>query len=48
MPDGRPLLHLVYCNFALRPVPFVVAFVTYFIALYAMQALFLKRLTTVK
>lgn len=33
---------------SLRPVPFVVAFVTYFIALYAMQALFLKRLTTVK
>ena len=29
----------------LRPVPFVVAFVCYFIALYAMQALFLKRLT---
>ena len=29
----------------LRPVPFVVAFVSYFIALYAMQALFLKRLT---
>ncbi len=31
---------------ALRPVPFVAAFVTYFIALYAMQALFLRRLTT--
>ena len=30
----------------LRPVPFVAAFVTYFIALYAMQALFLRRLTT--
>jgi hypothetical protein len=30
---------------SLRPVPFVTAFVTYFIALYAMQALFLKRLT---
>jgi len=30
---------------ALRPVPFVVAFVSYFIALYAMQALFLRRLT---
>ena len=30
---------------ALRPGPFVVAFVSYFIALYAMQALFLKRLT---
>ena len=29
----------------LRPVPFVLAFVSYFIALYAMQALFLKRLT---
>ena len=27
-----------------RPVPFVGAFVSYFIALYAMQALFLKRL----
>ena len=33
---------------SLRPVPFVVAFVSYFIALYAMQALFLKRLATVK
>ena len=32
-------------GFALRPVPFVAAFVSYFIALYAMQALFLKRLT---
>lgn len=31
---------------SLRPVPFVVAFVSYFIALYAMQALFLKRLAT--
>jgi len=30
---------------ALRLVPFVVAFVSYFIALYAMQAMFLKRLT---
>ena len=30
---------------SLRPVPFVAAFVSYFIALYAMQALFLKRLT---
>jgi hypothetical protein len=30
---------------SLRPVPFVAAFVCYFIALYAMQALFLKRLT---
>ena len=29
----------------LRPVPFVVVFVCYFIALYAMQALFLRRLT---
>ena len=33
---------------ALRPVPFVTAFVTYFIALYAMQALFLKRLTALE
>ena len=33
---------------SLRPVPFVVAFVSYFIALYAMQALFLRRLTTIK
>ena len=33
---------------SLRPVPFVTAFVSYFIALYAMQALFLKRLTTAK
>jgi hypothetical protein len=30
---------------SLRPVPFVSAFVSYFIALYAMQALFLRRLT---
>jgi hypothetical protein len=30
----------------LRPVPFVTAFVSYFIGLYAMQALFLKRLAT--
>ena len=30
---------------SLRPVPFVAAFTSYFIALYAMQALFLKRLT---
>lgn len=29
----------------LRLVPFVIAFVSYFIALYAMQAMFLKRLT---
>lgn len=29
----------------LRPVPFVVSFTAYFIALYAMEALFLKRLT---
>jgi hypothetical protein len=29
---------------ALRPVPFVTVFTSYFIALYAMQALFLKRL----
>ena len=32
----------------LEPVPFVTAFVKYFIGLYAMQALFLKRLTAVK
>src|SRR5688572_11323985 len=30
---------------ALRPVPFVTVFTSYFIALYGMQALFLKRLT---
>lgn len=30
----------------LRPVPFVVSFTGYFIVLYAMEALFLKRLTT--
>lgn len=30
----------------LAPVPFVAAFVSYFIALYAMQALFLRRLAT--
>ena len=30
---------------SLRPVPLVGAFVSYFIALYAMQALFLRRLT---
>lgn len=29
----------------LRPVPFVLAFVSYFIALYAMQAVFIRRLT---
>ena len=29
-----------------RPVPFMTAFVSYFIALYAMQALFLRRLIT--
>ena len=33
---------------SLRPVPFVAAFVSYFIALYAMQALFLSRLATTK
>jgi len=33
---------------SLRTVPFVTAFVRYFIALYAMQALFLKRLTMTK
>ena len=32
----------------LEPVPFVAAFVSYFIALYAMQALFLRRLATTK
>ena len=31
---------------SLRPVPFMTAFVSYFIALYAMQALFLRRLIT--
>ena len=31
---------------ALRPVPFTIAFVSYFIALYAMQALFFWRLIT--
>lgn len=30
----------------LEPVPFVAAFVSYFIALYAMQAVFLSRLAT--
>lgn len=30
---------------SVRPVPFVAAFVGFFIALYAMQALFLRRLT---
>ena len=30
---------------ALRPGPFIAAFVSYFVALYAMQALFLRRLT---
>jgi hypothetical protein len=29
---------------SLRPVPFTTAFVSYFIALYAMQALFFRRL----
>jgi len=29
---------------SLRPVPFMAAFVSYFIAMYAMQALFLRRL----
>ena len=33
---------------SLRPLPFVAAFVSYFIALYAMQALFMSRLTTTK
>jgi len=31
---------------SLRLEPFVIAFVSYFIALYAMQALFLRRLVT--
>jgi hypothetical protein len=31
---------------SLRPVPFMSAFVSFFIALYAMQALFLRRLVT--
>jgi hypothetical protein len=31
---------------ALRPVPFVLSFTAYFIALYAMEALFLRRLLT--
>ena len=31
---------------SLRTVPFITVFVSYFIALYAMQAWFLKRLTT--
>jgi hypothetical protein len=31
---------------SLRTVPFIAAFVSYFIALYAMQALFIRRLTT--
>ena len=31
---------------SLRPAPFMVAFVSYFIALYAMQALFFRRLIT--
>jgi hypothetical protein len=30
---------------SLRTVPFMTAFVSYFIALYAMQALFIRRLT---
>ena len=34
--------------FELRQVPFVTVFVSYFIALYAMQALFLRRLATTK
>ena len=33
---------------ALRPVLFVTVFVTYFVVLYAMQALFLKRLTALQ
>ena len=33
---------------SLRPVPFVIAFVSYFIALYAMQAFYLRRLATIK
>jgi hypothetical protein len=31
-------------GFELRPVPFVVSFAAYFIALYAMEAMFLRRL----
>jgi hypothetical protein len=33
---------------SLRTVPFIAAFVSYFIALYAMQALFLRRLAPTK
>jgi hypothetical protein len=33
---------------SLRTVPFVTVFVSYFIGLYVMQALFLRRLTTTK
>jgi hypothetical protein len=33
---------------SLRPRPFVALFVSYFILLYAMQALFLKRLTALQ
>jgi hypothetical protein len=33
---------------ALRPVPFVVGFTSYLIGLYMMEALFLKRLTTIR
>jgi hypothetical protein len=33
---------------SLRTVPFIAAFVSYFIGLYVMQALFLRRLTTTK
>jgi hypothetical protein len=35
-------------GFDLRPVPFVASFTGFFIALYAMEALFLKRLTTTR
>ena len=38
-------LGIVLRVLSLRPIPFVSAFVIYFIALYAMQALFLSRLT---
>jgi hypothetical protein len=34
-------------GFALRPVPFVASFTSYFIALYAMEALFLRRLLSI-
>ena len=39
---------LVVWLLSLRTGPFIVAFVSYFIALYAMQAMFLRRLSTTK